>query len=255
MSIIKADAENNMGLINRGMAAVRFLTIEIANLFERFFHGLEVYYVNWKQTDARGERIDHRREDRERNRVRPEMEWYYTKLEVAKTDPRKKRGFRMQEFPHRNLLQRGPMPGKHQHCLYQAHFAPYDYVQWPTVPITCGPSCVGWQANPYSGIDFLENRRYDRGFRPFLPAPDATYWRAMGFMHPRLDLSAKPINLGCWINNLERQIAYEDDNYWTAPQDAARLPYLNQYLAGGYAARRRPGRAVSRVNSRTPPRR
>ena len=70
--------------------------------------------------------------------------------------------------------------------------------------------------------------------------------------HPQLDGTIRSRDLGDWINRVERQKAYEDDEFWTQAQDDERTPVLDQDITTYQQARQRPGRAASRDVSRRP---
>ena len=74
-------------------------------------------------------------------------------------------------------------------------------------------------------------------------------------MHPITDGTVKSRDLGCWVNYVEKQLAYEDTEFWSERHERNRRPNLNQDVQTYQQARSRPGRAHPRGASRRPARR
>ena len=250
LSLLKQDPHNNQGVLSNGLAAVRFITRELAEYFKKLFNGVRIYYTNYDVERYKNDNW----QQLSNNKVAHNVIWYHTNLDVSWTAANKKRGFRRNEFPHHELLHRGTASergwGKHQHCLWQKDFAAYDYVQWPI-----GYTEIKWLVDPYTGEEFNHEQRLDRHFLPFVCGPDASYWAAMGCLNPKVDLTVRQDHLGCWINQREREKAWEDDTFFTEVQGQQRNVHLNTSLPTHRAARNQAGRAVSRAPSRRPNRR
>ena len=239
-SIIKQDGDNGKSGISNGIVALRFITVEAANLFKKLFHGVEIYYQNYA-VDGFNEATG---QDWELNRVEPRLTWYLTTLDITMADTNKTRGFRKYDLPHRDLRDRGH-GNKGQHALWQTHFAAVDYECWPH-------ERVRYLVNPYSGWAYWGANQASRDVDPYIHLPDSSYWDAMGLYHLQFDGTVRSRYLGDWINRVERQKAYEDDEYWTQTQDNERTPVLDHEVSTYQQARQRPGRAASRDVSRRP---
>ena len=245
LSLLKQETGNEPGNVSNGLAAVRFITYELAEQFIKLFHGVRIYY---KQFSTRRFK-DYSTHQLRSNKTQPPVIWHFTTLSVTFTEPRKRRGFRNSELPHHELLHRS-QGNKHQQCLWQKDFAAYDYPNWPIEPVD-----IEWLVDSCSGAEFSHERRLNRDTLPLICAPDSSYWSAMGCLHPKVDLTIKQDSLGCWINQREREHAWEDDVFFTEVQRQQRAPRLNTALPTQHAARAQAGRAVSRAPSRRPYRR
>ena len=125
LSLLKQDTGNDPGPVSNGIAAVRFITKEMAQMFLNLFNGAKLYYTNFDTSDF----TYYTTHQLKRNKTVPPVTWYYTWLSVSFTESDKRRGFRYFELPHRDLLARceGRKP---QHCLWQKDIACYDSVSY-----------------------------------------------------------------------------------------------------------------------------
>ena len=240
LSLLKQDTHNDPGPVSNGIAAVRFITVEMAQLFLNLFNGVKLYYRNYDTDDFKY----YTTHQLKRNKTVPPVVWYYTWLTVSFTEVDKKRGFRQFELPHRELLARceGRKP---QHCLWQKDFACYDYPQWVT-----NDREINWLVDPCTGDAYSKELKTDRFALPLICAPDNSYWAAMGCYHPKVDLTVKQDSLGCWINQVERESAWNDETFFTEIQRQQRAPRLTAALPTHQDVRRQAGRAVSHAPNR-----
>ena len=219
---------------------MRFITVEMAQMFLNLFHGVKVYYRNYDTSEFRY----YTEPQLKRNKIVPPITWYYTWLSVTFTEPGKKRGFRYFELPHDNLLARCA-DRKPQHALWQKDFSAYDYPNWVT-----DDQEINWLINPLTGEAYIKEARGDRFTDPLIVVPDNSYWEAMGCYHPKRDLTIKQNSLGCWINQAERELAWEDQTFFTETQRQLRAPRLTTDFPTYRDVRRQAGRAVSHAPNR-----
>ena len=62
-------------------------------------------------------------------------------------------------------------------------------------------------------------------------------------------------DMGAWVNVVEKQLAYDDTEYWTEIHNRKRVATLDRDVTTYQQARQRPARAYSRGPSRGPGRR
>ena len=132
-----------------------------------------------------------------------------------------------------------------QHVLWQCHFATRDHESWPL------DSCKVL-VDPFSAYSYHEARQRDPNAQPFICFPDASYWDAIGTHNAWHDGTVRYRDIGCWVNPIEKQIAYEDKEFWTDRHARKRTATLDQDVATYEQARMRPARAYSRGPSRGP---
>ena len=70
-SIIKVDCKNGKTGVNQGMAALRFVTVEAAELFKKLFNGLEIWYQQYSNEPFVGNSV----QDLKLNKYKPELIW------------------------------------------------------------------------------------------------------------------------------------------------------------------------------------
>ena len=111
---------------------------------------------------------------------------------------------------------------------------------------------MGARVSPTKCLTFANHReaRADRFTDPIIVIPDNSYWVAMGCYHPKRDLTIKQNSLGCWINQAEREMAWEDQTFFTDLQRQQRAPRLTTALPTHRDVRRQAGRAVSHAPNR-----
>ena len=106
--------------------------------------------------------------------------------------------------------------------------------------------------DPFSANSYLNARQRDPNVQPFICFPDASYWDAIGAHNAWHDGTVRYRDIGCWVNPIEKQIAYEDKEFWTDRHARKRTATLDQDVATYEQARMRPARAYSRGPSRGP---
>ena len=109
---------------------------------------------------------------------------------------------------------------------------------------------INWLIDPCTGEAYSKEARTERFALPLICMPDNSYWAAMGCCHPKVDLTVKQNSLGCWINQAERELAWEDQTFFTEIQRQQRAPRLTTDFPTYRDARRQAGRAVSHAPNR-----
>ena len=244
-SIVKTDLstlnrKNERSSINQGVCALRFVSEDAAALFMKLFNGLTVYYQNY-DTDSFEHMVG--REWVTDKLVEPKA-WYKTELEITWAKREKFRPFYRNEVPHPYLLERG-YGELGQHALWQAHFPAKDHESWPVHDVKI-------YVDPYSPISYHNLRMRDPHAEPLICYPDASYWDAIGVRNPWRDGTVRSRDIGCWVNPVEKQIAYEDTEFWSPRHGRKRNATLDQDCPTYEQARLRPARAYSRGPSRGP---
>ena len=240
ISILTRKVQNNHTGLNSGLVAMRFATVELAELFIKLFDGLQIYYMQYDQPNTDKWQSQEWKLDR-----RPEpVKWYFTDLEISFTIPEKQRKMSKRNFPHRQLLRRLES-GKPEHMLWQSHYATYDYPLWSL-------NNVVWKFNPYTGKAFDDMYKDDPDAERLIHHPDASYWEAMGMHHLRTDGSIKVYDNGLWLNSSERAYADNDQRYITEAMHRARQPTFHMHTDQNYRAVRgsasqTPGQASSKT--------
>ena len=109
--------------------------------------------------------------------------------------------------------------------------------------------------DPYSGNAFDEAKKTNHKVDPYVHLADASYWDAIGTFNPWFEGSVRYSDVGAWINGIEKQLAYEDTQFWGLTHERNWAPVLDQDTATYMQARRRPARAFSQEPSQRPARR
>ena len=125
------------------------------------------------------------------------------------------------------------------------YFAARDHESWPK------DHCKVL-VDPYSPFSYKDALSRDRNAQPFVCFADASYWHAIGTHNAWHDGTVRYSDMGCWVNAIEKQIAYEDTEFWTELHARKRTAALDQDVTTYELARRRPARAYSRGPSRGP---
>ena len=57
---------------------------------------------------------------------------------------------------------------------------------------------------------------------------DASYWDAIGTYNAWFDGTVRYSDMGAWVNMVEKQLAYDDTEYWTEIHNRKRVATLDQ---------------------------
>ena len=227
--------EAPQGDIPLGITVLRFVTVDLAELYIKIMNGLQVHYANFYIHDFNKLTA----EERESVLPRPAVRWHQSALRVSFNDQGSMKQMFRDNYPPLTVTKRS----KHakEKLGWFAWLPSDDYPNWVNKP--------KWTVNPYTGKAFTDHRVNNPDARPFLKVPHRSFWRAIGCFDNIMSGNIKSRDDGSWINDDERINAYRDENYFTATQGLNRVPsYTGATLRlppsrGGRAASlRRPSR-------------